>query len=57
MVISARPGNGASQLATLPLAHRHGNEPDGPPAGVLQHCHDQLRQTMFYQPPHDINHH
>src|SRR5215472_10393731 len=57
MVISARPGNGASQLATPPLAHRHGNEPDGPPAGVLQHCHDQLRQTMVlpaaarHQPP------
>lgn len=20
-------------------------------------CHDQLWQTRFYQPPHDINHH
>ena len=20
-------------------------------------CHDQLWQTTFYQPPHDINHH
>jgi hypothetical protein len=20
-------------------------------------CHDQLRQTTFYQPPHDITHH
>jgi len=56
------PGGAPGQLEALHLRGGQGRGPNEAAAWAMYGSsaapvHDQLRQTTFYEPPHDIRHH